>query len=62
MKKIEKVNGLVIAELNTKEQADSGEEQFAVFTKDEWSQPAGFRYPEISTNVLQHARDFAASY
>lgn len=55
MKKIKQLNGMVIA------QDKAGD--YAVFTKDEWSQGEGYRYPEFDgiTNLAE-AEEQARNY
>ena len=68
-KKIKKVNGLVIAELSEKDRKDQWgvdgiemADRYQVYTKDEWDQPQGFRYPEMGCDSLAEAIGFAECY
>lgn len=56
MKKIKTYKGFVIA------QSTVDPNEYAVFTKDEWSQGEGFRYPEIEAGSVKEAMDFIDSY
>jgi hypothetical protein len=39
-----------------------GENDFRVFTADEWSYGEGFRYPEWEAGTIQEAKDFIDCY
>lgn len=53
MKKLKCYKGFVIAVEG---------ETFHIFTKDEWSYGAGYRYEEHEAGSLQEAMDFIDSY
>ena len=54
MKKVKQHQGFVIAE--------DKEKRLHIFSKDEWSYGAGFRYAEWDADNMQEAIDFIESY
>ena len=56
MKKIKTVKGMVIAQ-------DKDTQEYAVFTKDEWSYGEGCRYPEFDgIEKIEEAEEQAKNY
>jgi hypothetical protein len=56
MKKVKTRKGFVIAECN------EGSYKYNVFTKEEWSYGAGYRWAEWECDDMQEAIDFIDSY
>jgi hypothetical protein len=57
MKKVKQIKEYVIAELNAKEQKETGYTHY-VYTKEEYSFGPGCRYPEHEAGSLQEAIEF----
>jgi hypothetical protein len=61
LKKVKKVNGLIIAEYSTNESKENGYSH-AVFTEDEFAYGSGLRSEEWQASNLQEAIEWAKSY